>query len=57
LNSTLFLTGKLIFYGRGSKSIACVAFVGKAADEVKVAILSKSFGAKKIQGLVKTSKN
>jgi hypothetical protein len=31
-----------------------VAFVGKAADEVKVTILSKSFGAKKIQELVKT---
>jgi hypothetical protein len=51
---TEFLPGKLTFYGRVLKSIACVALACKAADEIIMTIF-KSFGLKKINELVVTS--
>jgi hypothetical protein len=38
------------------KSMACVALVRKAADEIRITICFISFGAKKINELVATSK-
>jgi hypothetical protein len=35
---TQFLPGKLAFYGRVLKSTACLAVVGKAADEIRITI-------------------
>jgi hypothetical protein len=52
---TEFLPRKLTFYGRVLKSIACVALVQKAADEIRITISFKSFGVKKINELVVTS--
>jgi hypothetical protein len=51
---TQFLPRKLTFYGRVLKSIACVALVRKAADEMRIKISFKSLGIKEINGLVVT---
>jgi hypothetical protein len=53
---TQFLLGKLTFYGRVLKSIACVALVRKAADEIRITIFFTSFGAEKINELVASNK-
>jgi hypothetical protein len=49
-----FLYGKLTFYGRVLKSIACVVLVFKATDEIRIMIFFKSLGVKKINELVVT---
>jgi hypothetical protein len=50
---TQILPGKLAFYGRVLKLIACVALVRKAADEIKITIfVFKFLGLKKIYALV-----
>jgi hypothetical protein len=43
---TQFLPGKLTFYGRVLKSIACVALVRKAADEIKITIYFQNIWSK-----------
>jgi hypothetical protein len=51
-----FLPGKLTFYGRVLKLIACVALVRKAADEIRITISFSNFSEiKKINELVVTS--
>jgi hypothetical protein len=52
LYPTQCLPVKLTFYGTVLKSIACVALVRKAADEIKITIFFKSLGVKKINELV-----
>jgi hypothetical protein len=52
---THFLPGKLAFYGRDLKSVAYVALVRKAADEIRIIIFFKFFGENKINELVVTS--
>jgi hypothetical protein len=49
-----FLPEKLTFY-RVLKSIACVALVRKAADEIRTTIFFKFFRVTKINKLVVTS--
>jgi hypothetical protein len=53
---TQFLLRKLTIYDRVLKSIACVALVRKAADEIRIAIFFKSFGVKKVNELVTSNK-
>jgi hypothetical protein len=51
-----FLPGKLTFFDRVLKTIACVALVRKAADEIIIEIFFfKFFGVLKINELVVTS--
>jgi hypothetical protein len=52
---TQFLLGKLSFYGRFFKSIACVILVRKAAEETRITIFFKSFRGKNINEDVGTS--
>jgi hypothetical protein len=50
---TQFLPVKLTFYGRISKSVACVALVGAAADEIRITnCFFRSFRVKKVNELV-----
>jgi hypothetical protein len=51
---TQFLFGKLVIYGRISKSLAFAAFVRKAADEKRITIFFIFFAVKKIAYLVVT---
>jgi hypothetical protein len=46
----LHFTARLVL-----KSIACMALVRKAADEIRITVFFKSFGVKKINELVVTS--
>jgi hypothetical protein len=48
------LPGKLTFYGRVLKSIACVALEHKAAEEIRITIF-KHFRMKKVNEFVVTS--
>jgi hypothetical protein len=52
---TQFLLEKLTYYGRVLMSIACVALVRKAANDIRITIFFKPFGARKISKLVVTS--
>jgi hypothetical protein len=49
---TQYLPEKLTFYGTVFKSVACVAIVRKAADEIRITIFFKSIGVKKIDELI-----
>jgi hypothetical protein len=51
---TQFLPGKHEFCGRVLKSIACMALVHKAADEIRITIFFKFFEVNKINELVVT---
>jgi hypothetical protein len=50
-----FLNEKLTFYRRVLKSVACVALVRKAANEIRISIFFKLLGEMKINELVVTS--
>jgi hypothetical protein len=52
---TQFLPGKLTFYGRILKSIACVALGHKAADKIRIAIFFRILRSEKNNELVVTS--
>jgi hypothetical protein len=43
------------FYGRGLKSVTCVALLRNAADDIRITIFFKSFGEMKINELIVTN--
>jgi hypothetical protein len=57
LQLTPFLPGKHTFYDRVFNSVACVAFVRKAADEIKIMTFFKSSGIKIMNDHVVVSNN
>jgi hypothetical protein len=55
LVSDTVLPGKFTLYGRVLKPMVCVALVHKASDNIRITILFKSLGVKKINELEVTS--